>query len=93
MMFEQLAEDPDRNVRVAVAQALLSVASMDTDSYERIRARLDGDASAIVRACACALPRRQQPQQSELKREQTYSHRAPNSLSRGSGQRMACPLE
>ena len=62
MMFEQLAEDPDGNVRIAVAQALLSVASMDTDSYERIRARLNGDPSAIVRACASALRRWQQPQ-------------------------------
>ena len=52
--FEELANDPDRNVRVAVAQALLSGPSMDTDSCERIRARLNGDVSAIVRACASA---------------------------------------
>ena len=60
--FEQLADDPDRHVRIAVAQALPSVASTDTDSYERIRARLNGDPSAIVRACASALRRWQQPQ-------------------------------
>ena len=57
-MFEHLAEDPDRNVRIAVAQALLSVAPMDADSYERIQARLASDASAIVRACASMLQRR-----------------------------------
>ena len=55
---KQLAGDPDRTVRIAVAQALPFIASMDTDSYERIRARLDGDPSAIVRACASALRRR-----------------------------------
>ena len=53
--FEHLADDPDRSVRIAVAQALPHVASMDTDSYERIRARLNSDRSAIVRACASAL--------------------------------------
>ena len=55
MTFEQLADDPDRSVRIAVAQALPHVASMDAESYERIRARLDSDRSAIVRACASAL--------------------------------------
>ena len=50
--FEQLASDPDRKVRIAVAQALLSVSSMDPDSLERIRARLSADPSAIVRASA-----------------------------------------
>ena len=75
--FEQLADDPDRNVRIAVAQALPSVASMDTEPYERIRARLNSDQSGIVRACASALRRRQQPQRSELKREQSHGHGAP----------------
>ena len=55
---EQLVDDPDRNVRIVVARALPSVASVDTDSYERIRARLDRDPSAIVRAYAYALRRR-----------------------------------
>ena len=53
--FEQLADDPDRRVRIAVAQALPRVASMDADSFECIRARLNSDRSAIVRACASAL--------------------------------------
>ena len=57
--FERLADDPNRNVRIAVARALPSVTSIDTDSYERIRARLNGDPSAIVRACASTLRRRQ----------------------------------
>ena len=55
MTFEQLADDADRGVRMAVAQALPHVASMDTDSYERIRARLNSDRSAIVRSFASAL--------------------------------------
>ena len=45
MTFEQLADDPDRGVRIAVAQALLHVASLDADSFERIRARLNRDRS------------------------------------------------
>ena len=53
--FEQLADDPDQSVRIAVAQALPHVASMATHSYERIRVRLNSDRSAIVRACASAL--------------------------------------
>ena len=53
--FEQLADDPDRRVRIAVAQALPRVASMDADSFECIRARLNSDRSAIVRAYASAL--------------------------------------
>ena len=53
--FEQLADDPDQSVRIAVAQALPHVASMDAHSYERIRVRLNSDRSAIVRACASAL--------------------------------------
>ena len=52
VIIEQLAVDPDRGVRVAVAQALPHIASMGADSYERIRARLNSDESAIVRACA-----------------------------------------
>ena len=55
LIFEELAGDPDRSVRIAVAQALPHVASMDADFYERIRARLNSDESAIVRACASAL--------------------------------------
>ena len=55
MIVEQLAADSDRGVRIAVAQALPRVASMGADSYERIRARLNNDESAIVRACASAL--------------------------------------
>ena len=54
-IFEQLADDPDRGVRIAVAQALPRVASLGAESYERIRARLNSDASAIVRACASGL--------------------------------------
>ena len=53
--LEQLADDPDRSVRIAVAHALRRVASMDAQSYERIRARLNNDGSAIVRACASTL--------------------------------------
>ena len=53
--FEQLTDDPDRSVRIAVAQALPHVASMDAHFYERIRVRLISDRSAIVRACASAL--------------------------------------
>ena len=56
-MFERLAADPDRRVRIAVAQALLSAESMDPESYERIRERLNADRSAIVRACASELRR------------------------------------
>ena len=55
-VFEQLVSDPDREVRIAVAQALPSVRSMDPDSYERIRERLNADPSAIVRACVSMLP-------------------------------------
>ena len=55
MILEQLAGDPDRNVRMAVVRALSDFTSMDTDSYERTRARLNSDTSAIVRACASAL--------------------------------------
>jgi len=55
--FERLAADPDRNVRIAVAQALRSAESMDPESYERIRTRLCADRSAIVRGCASELGR------------------------------------
>ena len=55
MTFEQLTDDPDQSVRIVVAQALRHVASMDAHSYERIRARLNSDRSAIVRACAFTL--------------------------------------
>ena len=54
--LERLAADPDRMVRIAVAQALRTAESMDTESYERIRDRLNTDSSAIVRACASELP-------------------------------------
>ena len=53
--FEQLASDPDRRVRIEVALALQSVRSMAPDLYERIRARLKTDSSAIVRVCASTL--------------------------------------
>ena len=55
--LEQLATDPDRKVRIAVAQALRSDESMDSDSNERIRERLNVDPSAIVRACASEMRR------------------------------------
>ena len=53
--FERLAADPDRKVRIAVTQALRSTECMDSDSYGRIRRRLNDDQSAIVRACAFEL--------------------------------------
>lgn len=53
----QLAFDPDRRVRIAVVEALRSAESMDPDAYERIRACLNADQSAIVRACASMLER------------------------------------
>ncbi len=53
--FEQLASDPDRRVRIEVAQALQPVRSKAPDLYERIRARLKTDSSAIVRVCASTL--------------------------------------
>ena len=53
--FKQLPDDPNRSVRIAVARALPHVVSMDADSYECIRVRLNNDTSAIVRACASAL--------------------------------------
>ena len=56
-IFERLAADPERRVRIAVAQALRSAESMDPESYERIRDRLHADSSAIVRACASELLR------------------------------------
>ena len=55
--FERLAADPDRRVRIAVAQALRSAESMDPESFERILERLNADSSAIVRACASDLRR------------------------------------
>ena len=55
-VFEQLALDPDREVRIAVAQALPSVQSIDPGLYERIRERLKSDPSVIVRACVSMLP-------------------------------------
>ena len=54
-MFERLAADPDRRVRVAVTQVLRSTEWVDSDSYERIRQRSNADPSAIVRACASEL--------------------------------------
>ena len=54
-VLERLASDPDRNVRIAVVKALPSVGSMNPDAYERMRACLIGDQSAIVRACASML--------------------------------------
>ena len=55
--LEQLASDPDRGVRIGVVYALPSVQSTDSDAYERIRARLNADPSAIVRAYASTLQR------------------------------------
>ena len=55
-VFEQLALDPDREVRIAVALYLPSVKSIDPDLYERIRELLKADPSAIVRACVSMLP-------------------------------------
>ena len=55
-VFEQLSLDPDREVRIAVAQALPSVQSIDPGLYEHIRERLKSDPSVIVRACASMLP-------------------------------------
>ena len=55
--LEQLASDPDRGVRIRVVYALPSVQSTDSDAYERIRARLNADPSAIVRAYASTLQR------------------------------------
>ena len=54
-VLEQLACDPDRSVRIAAVEALPSVRSMNPDTYERIRACLIADQSAIVRACASML--------------------------------------
>ena len=53
--FERLAVDPDRRVRIEVTQALRSAKTIDADSHERIRERLNADRSAIVRACASEL--------------------------------------
>ena len=54
-VLEQLASDPDRRVRIAVVEALSAVGPMDPDAYEQIRACLNADQSAIVRACASTL--------------------------------------
>ena len=54
-VLEQLASDPDRRVRIAVVEALSAVGPMDPDVYEQIRACLNADQSAIVRACASTL--------------------------------------
>ena len=53
--FEQLAADPDRRVRIAVAQAPRTAELMDPNSYKRIRESLKTDQSGIVRACASEL--------------------------------------
>ena len=55
--LEQLASDREQKVQIAVAQALPSLRSINVDAYERIRARLNIDPSALVRACASTLPR------------------------------------
>ena len=60
-VFEQLASDPDRGVRITVAQVLQSTRLVDLESYERIRAGLSADPSAIVRAFASRLARRCDP--------------------------------
>ena len=54
-VLEQLVSDPDRRVRIAVVEALSAVGPMDPDAYEQIRAYLNADQSAIVRACASTL--------------------------------------
>ena len=54
-VFEQLALDPDREVRIAVALYLPSVKSIDPDLYERILELLKADPSASVRACVSML--------------------------------------
>ena len=50
--LERLASDPVRKVRIGVAYALSSVRAAHPDSYESVRATLDADPSAIVRAVA-----------------------------------------
>ena len=65
-IFEELASDPDRRVRLAVVQAISSVHSMDSDTYERIRERLKADPSAFVRASASTLPKQWSPSTHEL---------------------------
>lgn len=54
-VFELLAVDPERRVRIAVTQALRSAKTVYADSYKRIREHLNADRSAIVRACASEL--------------------------------------
>ncbi|MCY4654598.1 MAG: HEAT repeat domain-containing protein, partial [Dehalococcoidia bacterium] len=56
-IFEELASDPDRIVRLAVVQAISSVHSMDPDAYDHLRENLKADPSAFVRASASTLPR------------------------------------
>ena len=51
-MLEQLAADPDRRVRIAVAQAVITIKSTQPNLHERIQLQLENDPSAIVRACA-----------------------------------------
>ena len=53
--FESLTSDADRAVRIGVAQALPSVKSIDPTLYERLRALLLADRSAMVRAIATEL--------------------------------------
>ena len=53
-LLEVLAADPDRSVRIAVAQAIKSTNSVGLEFYERICQRLKADPSAIVRAFASA---------------------------------------
>ena len=54
-IFEELASDPDRRVRLAVVQAISSVHSMNPDAYEHLREKLKADPSAFVRASASTL--------------------------------------
>ena len=53
--FEQLASDPESRVRIAVAQLLQPVRSMNPLLYKRIRACLLTDPSAVVRAYVLSL--------------------------------------
>ena len=54
-VLEQLAADPNRRVRIAVAQAARTIKSTHPNLHERIQQRLENDPSAIVRACASEL--------------------------------------
>ena len=50
--LERLASDQDPSVRISAVYALRPIRDIDPESYERARARLAADQSAIVRAIA-----------------------------------------